>query len=83
MLFSTSPATGLCLYNRRRMPLHIVNGALLTHPVVEVSGRFSRNGMYDSAVTRLSDVDPLSHVPRRQRTHSASTRSIGRRNDQT
>lgn len=32
MLFSTSPATGLCLYDRRRMPLQVVNGALLTAP---------------------------------------------------
>ena len=68
-LFSTSPATGLCLYDRRRMPLQVVNGALLTHPIVEVSGGFSRNERYDSAVKRLSDVNPASAVPRR---HSGS-----------
>ena len=61
-LFSTSPATGLCLYDRRRMPLRVVNGALLTHPVVEVAGAFSRNSLYDPTVTSLSDVDPPSAI---------------------
>ena len=73
MLFSTSPATGLCLYNRRRMPLQVVNGALLTHPVVEVSGGFRRNELYDSAVQRLSDVDPSSDAPRRQQQRSSDS----------
>ena len=66
MLFSTWPATGLCLYDRRRMPLQVVNGALLTHPVVEMAGEFERNERYDSSVKRLSDVDPSSDVPRRR-----------------
>ena len=64
-LFSTSPATGLCLYHRRRMPLQVVKGALLTHPIVEVSGGFSRNALYDAAVKSLSHVDPSSTVARR------------------
>lgn len=66
MLFSTAPATGLCLYDRRRMPLQVINGALLTHPIVEAAGGFRRNELYDPAVQRLSDVDPASVVPRRQ-----------------
>ena len=65
MLFSTSPATGLCLYDRRTMPLQVVNGALLTHPVVEQAGGFHRNDAYDPTVVRLSDVDSLSETPRR------------------
>lgn len=66
MLFSTAPATGLCLYDRRRMPLQVIHGALLTHPIVEVPGGFSRNARYDSTVKGLSDVDPSSQVPRRR-----------------
>ena len=66
MLFTTSPATGLCLYDRRRMPLQIVNGALLTHPVVEVAGEFRRNDSYDPAVEHLSDVDLASDIPKRR-----------------
>jgi MEDS: MEthanogen/methylotroph, DcmR Sensory domain len=63
-LFSTSPATGLCLYDRRRMPLQVVNGALLTHPIVEVSGGFSRNQLYDPTVKPFVRRRPiLSPVP--------------------
>jgi len=65
-LFSTSPVTGLCLYDRRRMPLQVVNGALLTHPVIEVAGAFSRNELYDAAVQRLSDVERYSASSRRR-----------------
>jgi hypothetical protein len=66
ILFTTSPAIGLCLYDRRRMPLQVVNGALLTHPIVEVAGGFSRNDRYDPFVERLSDVDPSSVTPKRR-----------------
>ena len=82
MLFSTTPATGLCLYDRRRMPLQVVNGALLTHPVIEVAGGFSRNRLYDASVKRLSDVDPSSDAPRRQQGQPFSTRSMGQRGNQ-
>ena len=73
MLFTTSPATGLCLYDRRRMPLQVVNGALLTHPVIQVAGQFSRNVLYDPAVRGLSDVDPSSEIPRSRRTRPAES----------
>ena len=77
-LFSTSPATGLCLYDKRRMPLRVVNGALLTHPIVATSGGFERNGAYDAAVRGLPDVDPSSNAPRRRGIQTAYRRS-GRR----
>ena len=82
ILFSMSPATGLCLYDRRRMPLQVVNGALLTHPVLEVAGGYSRNELYDASVQRLTDVDPSSDVPRRQRPQPFSARSMGQRGNQ-
>ena len=66
MLFSTAPATGLCLYDKRRMPTALVHGALLTHPIVAVPGIFMANGAYDPSVTALSDVDLSSDVPRRR-----------------
>ena len=65
MLFASAPATGLCLYDRRRMPLQVVNGVLLTHPVVAVASGFARNDAYDPAVTGLADVDASSDAPRR------------------
>lgn len=83
ILFSTSPATGLCLYDRRRMPLQVVNGALLTHPVIEVAGGFRRNERYDSSVERLTDVDPSSPVPRRRHPPRSIARSTSQRNNHT
>ena len=68
ILFSTSPATGLCLYDRRRMPLRVVNGALLTHPLVDVGGTCRQNDVYDPTVAELSDVDSSSPTPRRRQT---------------
>jgi hypothetical protein len=65
MLFTSSPATGLCLYDRRRMPRRVLNGALLTHPIIEAAGGFMPNRVYDPAVRALADVDPSSIVPRR------------------
>jgi hypothetical protein len=79
MLFSASPATGLCLYDRRRMPLQVVNGALLTHPIVEVAGAFCRNDHYDPAVERLADVDPFSAVPKRRAQPSRTSRTMRQR----
>jgi len=53
-LFSTSRATGLCLYDRRRMPLDIVNGALATHPLVRHGGGYHPNPFYNDAITALA-----------------------------
>lgn len=58
VLFANSPATGLCLYDRNRMPLRVVNGALLTHPMVESAGEFSLNTAYDPGVRQLSESIP-------------------------
>jgi chemotaxis family two-component system sensor kinase Cph1 len=66
MLFSSAPATGLCLYDKRRMPVPVLNGALLTHPVIESAGRFMANAAYDPDVRTLADVDSSSAVPRRR-----------------
>ena len=66
MLFANSPATGLCLYDKRRMPLRVLNGALLTHPILESAGGFVSNGAYDPEVRVLADVDALSVTPRRR-----------------
>jgi hypothetical protein len=58
-LFSTSRATGLCLYNRHLMPLEIVSGAMATHPVTRVGGGYHRNPFYaDPADTLPQASDP-------------------------
>ena len=52
-LFATSSATGLCLYQRTRMPLNVLNGALATHPIVGVDGRYAANPYYSATASRL------------------------------
>jgi hypothetical protein len=44
----------------------VLNGALLTHPVIESAGQFIENGAYDPAVSALADVDAASFAPRRR-----------------
>ncbi len=55
-LFANCKAIGLCLYDRRRMPLGVINGALDTHPLtVRASGGHPvANPFYDPTVDRLS-----------------------------
>ena len=59
-LFSSARATGLCLYDRKRMPLDVIDGALSTHPVVHVAGTYARNTFYDAAVCGLRPADPIA-----------------------
>ena len=58
-LFATCRATGLCLYDRHRMPLGVINGALQTHPytVNSASGGCQTNRFYEPAVDRLLPAD--------------------------
>jgi MEDS: MEthanogen/methylotroph, DcmR Sensory domain len=49
-LFSTARATGLCLYDRSRMPLQVIDGALSTHPVVRAHGSYGPSEFYDPEV---------------------------------
>jgi two-component system, chemotaxis family, sensor kinase Cph1 len=57
-LFSSARATGLCLYDRDRMPLSVIDGALCTHPVVRVGTRYAPNAFYDCGVHSLRAADP-------------------------
>ena len=59
-LFSSARATGLCLYDRTRMPLTVIDGALSTHPVVRVHDTYSRNAFYDASVQSLPMPDPVA-----------------------
>lgn len=56
-LFATCRVTGLCLYDQKRMPLTVLNGALVTHPIVGIDGAFQNNPFYESSVTALPDAD--------------------------
>jgi hypothetical protein len=56
-LFANCRAIGLCLYDRARMPLAVINGALATHPVVGASGHYGENPFYDSKTDRMPTVD--------------------------
>ena len=52
-LFATSRVIGLCLYDRNRMPLAILHGALMTHPIARVDGPFDTNPFYDPRVRTI------------------------------
>ena len=56
-LFASCRAIGLCLYDRKRMPLEIINGALSTHPVAGSPGHYGSNPFYDPATTGPTDID--------------------------
>lgn len=56
-LFANCGVIGLCLYNRRDMPLAVIDGALKTHPVVGTKGDFRSNPFYDRNFNALSEVD--------------------------
>ena len=57
-LFANCRAIGFCLYDRTRMPLEVINGALLTHPIAGAHGHYSANQFYDPATTRPTSIDP-------------------------
>lgn len=57
-LFANCRAIGFCLYDRRRMPLEVINGALLTHPFAGSHGHYSANRFYDPTITGLTGSDP-------------------------
>jgi hypothetical protein len=56
-LFSTSRATGLCLYDAARMPPRVLGGALCTHPIVHTGGDYARSELYDPNVQSLAQVN--------------------------
>jgi chemotaxis family two-component system sensor kinase Cph1 len=74
-LFASCRATGLCLYDRARMPLAVINGALETHPIAGSHGEFHENPFYDPKTNRMSVVDDadvlgkLAHLDRSKRPH--------------
>jgi hypothetical protein len=57
-LFSNCRAIGFCLYDRKRMPLEVLNGALLTHPVAGSHGRYSANRFYDPRASGPTGINP-------------------------
>jgi chemotaxis family two-component system sensor kinase Cph1 len=63
-LFANCRAIGLCLYDRKRMPLDVINGALLTHPIAGSHGRYRANRFYDPAITGGTAADPAEVIGR-------------------
>jgi hypothetical protein len=59
-LFMSARATGLCLYDRHRMPIAVIDGALATHPIVRCHGSYHENAFYDAGVQSLPAADPLA-----------------------
>jgi two-component system, chemotaxis family, sensor kinase Cph1 len=74
-LFASCRAIGLCLYNRKRMPLAVINGALATHPVAGSQGHYRPNPFYDphtTGIAAVGDTEVLERLAQldRARTHS-------------
>lgn len=63
-LFATCRATGLCFYDRRRMPLEVLGGALCTHPVAGSQGHYTANPFYDPSTTGAAAIDPVDVLKR-------------------
>jgi hypothetical protein len=58
-LFSNGHATGMCLYDRNRMPLNVIAGALATHPIARAAqSGYRLNPFYDATVTTTAAVEP-------------------------
>ena len=54
-LFAATRATAFCLYNRRGTPLHVIDGALATHPLTAAAaGHTMSNPFYARETTTLS-----------------------------
>lgn len=53
-LFANCRAIGFCLYDRTRMPLDVIDGALLTHPIAGAHGCYSTNRFYDPSIASLT-----------------------------
>lgn len=60
-VFATCRAIGLCLYDRTRMPLDVIDGALATHPLAGSRQRYAANPFYDPTVTQRRPVEDV-HV---------------------
>ena len=65
-LFATCKVTGLCLYDRKRMPLQVLNGALVTHHFAAVGSDFQRNPFYAPDVVTLPNEDESAVVSKLQ-----------------
>src|SRR5918997_914814 len=63
-LFVSCRAIGLCLYDRKRMPLDVINGALCTHPVAGSRGHYGANPFYDPATTGPTAINQAEVLDR-------------------
>ena len=70
-LFDNCRAIGLCLYDRKRMPLGVLDGALATHPVVGAGAHFGRHPFYDSAIVGTSPVEDAQVLKKLEQLDSA------------
>ena len=78
-LFASCRGIGLCLYDRKRMPLDVINGALVTHPIVGSNGHYRSNPFYDSETidtAAVPDADVLTRLDQLERTRSRRRKSI-------
>jgi len=66
-LFATAPVTAFCLYHRRRMPLNVLNGAMVTHPVTFAArGDAMSNPFFDPHADCLPSDRDVDVMPKLQ-----------------
>ena len=78
--FFGAPVIGLCLYHRRRLPLHVLNGALLTHPLTTAArGHAMANPFYDGEVAALPSAHDREVTSKLHALTNLTRRSVRRR----
>ena len=78
--FFAAPVIGLCLYHRRRLPLHVLNGALLTHPLTTAArGHAMANPFYDGEVAALPSAHDREVTSKLHALTNLTRRSVRRR----
>src|SRR5262249_39497708 len=66
-LFATAPRTAFCLYHPRRMPLNVLNRALVTPPVTfPARGEAMSNPFYDRHAVALPSDRDVDVMPKLQ-----------------
>jgi hypothetical protein len=78
-LFNGTRATAFCLYHRRRMPVNVLNGAIVTHPVTFAArGDAMSNPFYERHATALPTDRDADVMPKLQMLTRMIRRSVRR-----
>jgi hypothetical protein len=78
--FAAAAVTGLCLYHRRLLPLRVLNGALVTHPLTTAARGYAiANPFYDGEVKTLPSTSDRDVQSKLHALTALTRRSVRRR----